>query len=259
MYDFFGDIVCINLDISTERRKHAQDIFDKYKIPAKFFTAKKHPKGGLYGCFHSHIEILKDAYERDIDHLLVFEDDFLPTDAFSEEKLGNAIEFMKTNKDWDIMYFGYSSIKDDIDFKYSSIFDAKICTKDIAQYNPFFTHSLCYSKKAIKSILESYEDYIGIIHYDVFIANHLSFKNYCVIPMIFDQNYYFQHNNESQDPLEFIFRTLFPLLAVTQLNYKLSCLTKQIHQNRFRINIYLFITAIAVFLYCLRKSLTFKK
>ena len=56
-YDFFDDIVCINLDISVDRKKHAEHYFEKLGIPARFFTAVKHELGGLYGCFDSHIQI----------------------------------------------------------------------------------------------------------------------------------------------------------------------------------------------------------
>jgi GR25 family glycosyltransferase involved in LPS biosynthesis len=97
MYDYFEDIVCINLDISIERRKHAEYYFDKLNIPARFYTAKKHCKGGMYGCFESHIEVLKDAYKRNLNNLLVFEDDFLPTATYSNEKLQDAVIFMKNN------------------------------------------------------------------------------------------------------------------------------------------------------------------
>ena len=32
MYDYFEDIVCINLDISIERRKHAEYYFTPFNI-----------------------------------------------------------------------------------------------------------------------------------------------------------------------------------------------------------------------------------
>ena len=69
MYDFFDDVICINLDISEDRRQHAQDIFDHLQIPARFFTATKHKNGGMYGCFDSHIQIIQDAYKRNLNNI----------------------------------------------------------------------------------------------------------------------------------------------------------------------------------------------
>lgn len=220
-YDFFDDIVCINLDISVDRKKHAEHYFKKLGIPARFFTAVKHEYGGLYGCFDSHIQILWDAYERDLDYILVFEDDFLPTDAYSEEKLGQAIEFMSTHDDWDVFHLGYSCIKDNKD-GVSTIFSGIPYNDDIVQFNPFCTQALCYNKRSIRKIIESYEDFIGEVHYDMYISTYADLNNYCMIPMLFDQNFYFEHNNESTDYIEAILRGIFPLLACTKLNYRMS-------------------------------------
>ena len=46
--------------------------FEKLGIPARFFITSKHANGGMYGCFDSHIQILIDAYKRDLDNILVF-------------------------------------------------------------------------------------------------------------------------------------------------------------------------------------------
>lgn len=220
LYDFFDDIVCINLDISEDRRKHAQHFFDTLNIPARFFTAKKHKLGGMYGCFDSHIQIIKEAYKNNMKNLLVLEDDFLPTASYCEDNMMEAINFMK-REDYDIFHLGYAVIKDSKD-GISSIFNAKRHSTNIVQYNPFCTQALCYSRKAMGIILENYNDYIGMVHYDMFISSYIGLTNYCIVPMLFDQNFYFQHNNESDDPIEYTVRSLFPIIAFTKLNYRVS-------------------------------------
>ena len=248
MYDFFDEIVCINLDISVDRKKHAIDIFESLQIPAKFFTATKHELGGMYGCFDSHIQILKIAYDRGLDNILVFEDDFLPTSSYSQENLSDAIQFMKNNQDWDIFYFGYSVVKDD--YKgFSTILNSTYHNKNIVQYNPFCTHALCYNKKAIEQIVLTYSEYIGIIHYDMFIASYCDFKNYCSIPMLFDQNFYFEHNNESNDCIEYIIRSVFPILAFTKINYRISVIRYLLNiiTLRYQRYIHLFITTLLLY------------
>jgi len=255
IYNYFEDIVCINLDISTERRKHAEYYFNKLNIPARFYTAKKHPNGGMYGCFHSHIEVLKDAYERGLNNVLVFEDDFLPTAAYSEEKLQDVIDFMKSNDEWDIMHFGYGFVKADND-GISTIFDATRISDDIVQYNPYCAQSLCYSKKAIKRIVETYEDYVGIVHYDMYFASFLNFKNYCVVPMLFDQNFYLKHNNQSADGFEIFIRLIFPLLAFTKLNYRVSLL-KYVFNKYKSLTHFIHLLTFSILLYRMKTALLF--
>lgn len=256
--DYFNDIVCINLDISTDRRKHAEHYFEKLNIPARFFTAKKHEKGGMYGCFDSHIQILSEAYKKNLDNILVFEDDFLPTPAYSEDKLLKAIEFMKTHDDWDIFHLGYSFVKDDKNGAFRTIFHGNFCNEDIVQFNPMLTQTLCYSRRAIKKIIENYHEYIGIMHYDAFICNHLDFKNYCIVPMIFDQNFYFQHNNESIDGVEYFARFCFPLLACTKLNYRITLL--KYWYNKYKLyNKYIYMIVLSFILYKIKCQITMEK
>lgn len=254
MYEFFDDIVCINLDISTERKKHAQHYFDKLGIPARFFTAKKHPKGGMYGCFDSHIQVVKEAYDKGLQNLLVFEDDFLPTASYSEEKLQSAIDFMKSRDDWDIVHLGYSFIKDDHN-ELSTIFNAKYCTPDIVKYNPFFAQALCYSRKAMRTILENYEECIDVSHYDMYIASYLNLNSYCVLPILFDQNFYFQHNNESMNAIESVFRFLFPAIAFTKLNYRVTLLKYWINKYNQDLRKYLYIFILSLWLYKIKTAI----
>ena len=257
MYDFFDDVVCINLDISEDRRHHAQDIFDHLQIPARFFTVTKHKNGGMYGCFDSHIQIIKDAYKRNLNNILVFEDDFLPTDSYSHENLSNVIHFMKDNNDWDIFYLGYSVLKDDHNGM-STIINSRYYSKTIVQYNPFCTHALCYSRKAMKRILDTYSEYIGYVHYDMFIASYCDFENYCAIPMMFDQNFYFGHNNESNDGLEYIIRGIFPVIAFTKFNYRLSALRYSMNMTTMCYKKYLNLFITALFLYFIKRGILAK-
>ena len=63
LWDFFdGHIRCINLTTRKDRYRESKAVFDKYHIPVKYFHAKKHSKGGVYGCFDSHIKIIREAY-----------------------------------------------------------------------------------------------------------------------------------------------------------------------------------------------------
>jgi GR25 family glycosyltransferase involved in LPS biosynthesis len=214
----------------------------------------------MYGCFDSHVQILIDAYERDLNNILVFEDYFLPTNAYSEENIANAIQFMQSHNDWDIFHLGYSFIKENKD-GFSTIFDGKSCSLEIIQYNPFLTQALCYNKRAIKKIVESFHEYIGIVHYDMYISSYMDFKNYCIVPMLFDQNFYFGHNNESVDGIEYFARSLFPVLACTKLNYRITLMKYYVNLMYFRYNrytIYMHMFVISLILYMIKKKLIHK-
>ena len=255
LYKFFDDIVCINLDISVDRKKHAEFYFDKLNIPARFLTVKKHKNGGMYGCFDSHIQILLDAYNKGHEYILVFEDDFLPTESYSEELVEKSIEFMKTNNDWDIFHLGYSCAKDTKE-GISTIFSGIKYDDNIVQFNPFCTQALCYNKKSIKKIVESYKEYIGIVHYDMYISTYIDLKNYCIIPMLFDQNFYFEHNNNSADYIEVLIRSIFPFFAYTKFNYRLSLLKYRLKDLNFMvISKWIILTTFSIILYFIKLNL----
>lgn len=105
LWSYFPEIRCINLKSRKDRYKKSKKVFDKYNIPVDYFFAKKHPKGGLYGCFDSHIKVITEAYNKGLDRVLIFEDDIFPSNSLTTELLKKAIRFMKKEK-WDLFYFG---------------------------------------------------------------------------------------------------------------------------------------------------------
>lgn len=250
IYDFFDDIICINLEHRKDRYKKSLDTFQKYNIPVRIKTFKKHEKGGIYGCFDSHIKVLKEAYNKNLEYILVFEDDIIVTDYYSEKYIENAINFMKNNKEWDIFYLGFSIIKDSID-SVSTILDAEYIDENIIKFNPFFAHSLCYNKKSIKKILDNYQDYIDYIHYDNYIANHLDLHNYCYIPNLFDQDFT-NSDNDVSDITEYILREVFSKINLlhTRIIYAYYIMHKKKYYLYFK---YIYLLIIYLFIYAVKK------
>jgi len=196
LYDFFDDIVCINLESRKDRHKYAQNIFNKLNIPARFYIVKKHSKGGMYGCFESHINVIKEAYNNGKNNILIFEDDILPTKSYNLENIQNAINFMKFNNSWEIFFLGYSivnNLPDNIHFFKPLLnnlyLNAYYVGKNIIQYKPYNTHSYCLNRKGMKKILNNYNKYIGIIHIDVYLSDYLNLNSYCYVPLLFDQKW----------------------------------------------------------------------
>jgi GR25 family glycosyltransferase involved in LPS biosynthesis len=221
IYSFFGDIVCINLKHRADRKEHSQQIFRELNISPHYYTAIKHSNGGMYGCFESHIDVVKYAYKKGFDNILVFEDDLTLTDSYNIDAIQNAIDFMKNNNTWDIFYLGYLGFN----YNYNKPFlNAKNVTDNIVKYNPFATHALCYSRRAIQQIMDTYKDYIGKIHYDIYLSQHAGLNNYCYIPMLFDQKMCFSSDIEPRNFQEKLLRKSQCFADKHKLLYRFSFL-----------------------------------
>lgn len=107
MWSFFGDIRCINLIERNDRYEAASKVFKEYKIPVNFHRVERSPKGGVQGCFESHIQVITDAYERGLETVLIFEDDIEAGYGLKEEKIKEALNFMENNQDWNVVFLGW--------------------------------------------------------------------------------------------------------------------------------------------------------
>lgn len=202
MWEFFDDIICINLKSRPDRKLYVESIFKKYNIPGRIISVDKHPDGGFTGCFDSHINIIKDLYYKtNKDNVLIFEDDILPTLSFNEENMKKTISFMKNNNNWDLFYFGYFTLN------FTQFYtNAYQLDENIIQYNPFATHAYCINRRAMPKILLNYQDYIGKKHYDIYLAHFCNLKNYCYIPMLFEQYLCFDSDIKPKNLPEYIVR-----------------------------------------------------
>lgn len=68
------DFVCISLDKSKERRDSSNILFNSLNINVNWWIVNKHPSGGIFGCFESHVSVWKcNEYKKEF--LCIFEDD----------------------------------------------------------------------------------------------------------------------------------------------------------------------------------------
>ena len=202
-YNYFDKIYCINLKYRKDRYISANKVFNELNIKnVEFYITDKSPKGGKYGCFESHINVIKKAYNSGYNNILIFEDDIKPSIFYKLDLLNNSINFMKKNE-WDIFYLGYFTIDDTNNiFNYKNL---NIKYNNVLEYNPCATHAYCLNKKSMLKILNTYNKYIEDIHYDKFLSNN-NFKNYIIIPMIFEQYYCSPIDNSIENISEFINR-----------------------------------------------------
>jgi hypothetical protein len=185
----------------------------------QFYLVDKSDKGGMYGCFESHIKVIKDAYEKGLNNILIFEDDIIPTISYSVENILCGINFMTTH-DWDIFYYGYFPINEG----YANIFQADVVHPNIIKYRPNATHAYCINRSGMKKILEKYNDYIGKIHIDEYISMYLDINAYCLVPMLFVQYLCLPHDNEGQKLSHFMARKLQCVVEKTHTLYIVSWL-----------------------------------
>ena len=161
---------CINLKERTDRKKHAQKEFRKIDIKENdviFLDLYKHKKGGIYGCYDSHMKVWNDFYKNHLDQELciVFEDDFKATEN-SILYLKKAISFIEKNKDKvDILFLHDSFIE------YNDNYDKKdISNTYFKRCYGFLTHVYIVTRKYIKSILDKNDNHLpkpNGIHFDI--------------------------------------------------------------------------------------------
>ena len=96
---WIGDIYCINLNTREDKFKHMNEICMKENIKIKFYQVEKN-KNPARGCLESHLEIIKEAKDRNLPNILLLEDDvnFLNSLHKIEEK--------DIPEKWDMLYLG---------------------------------------------------------------------------------------------------------------------------------------------------------
>nr|QBK91394.1 MAG: glycosyltransferase family 25 LPS biosynthesis protein [Pithovirus LCPAC302] len=145
LWNYFDCIRCINLVSRPDRYSNSKKIFDKYYIPVEYYKTEKHKKGGEYGCFKSHINVIREAYYNGDKNILVFEDDIISTEYLTPKYLETAIDFMENEK-WDIFYLGALP---NINFYRSK----RTRYKGIYKLKGICTHAYVLNRKAMKRLI----------------------------------------------------------------------------------------------------------
>jgi len=236
LWDFFDDIFCISLRNRKDRRDQVSQLFNHLGIPVTFFIVDKHPNGGIYGCFDSHIKIIQYMQKNNKNNILVFEDDIEPTASFDISHIENAINFMKLNQSWDLFYLGY------FPFNYKNLYLTSHNINDnIIQYNPFATHAYCINKRALPKILSNYNSFIGKIHVDIYFSGKAALNNYCYIPILFEQKMCEDSDIKPNNLIEYIARKNQCLAHKTKIFWRSSII-------KYYLNIYIIFLILFTFI-----------
>jgi len=106
-WDYFDKVYCISLDTRKDRQKEANSQFEKVGLSGKveFIIVKKHPLNSEQGIYESHISCIKKGIMAGAKNILIFEDDII-FDGFAPCLLQNCTDFLSTEKNWNILFFG---------------------------------------------------------------------------------------------------------------------------------------------------------
>ena len=183
IWDHFDEIYCINLDHRADRWELVQREFESVGVldKVKRFSAIS-DKDGRVGIIKSNLSIIQMAKEKNLDNVLIFEDDvhFINNTTKNLELAINQIGSL----DWMLLYLGANTHE-----KLSTLRPNLLILK-----NAYAAHSLCYNKKSFDFFIKKYEDLNQINKFedilDVFLATYFQRKNLCLLvnPIITTQS-----------------------------------------------------------------------
>jgi hypothetical protein len=106
-WGFFDQVYCISLAERTDRRQTARREFERVGLlhRVQFVIVDCHPINSEQGIFESHMNCIRAGLAAGAQRILIFEDDVVFR-GFSPTILDRAINFMSSNDDWDVFFFG---------------------------------------------------------------------------------------------------------------------------------------------------------
>jgi glycosyl transferase, family 25 len=136
--EYIPHILYINLDKRPDRLVEIQSEFGKMGLSGERYSAIHTPEFGQIGCTMSHINVLKIARERNMENVLIFEDDFKFI-VSKDEFLFNIKSFFEKKIEYDVLmlsyYLNHSEPVDDIIGR----------TKDVQTASGYIVHNRFYT------------------------------------------------------------------------------------------------------------------
>ena len=138
-WTIFDKIYCINLFERKDRYKYAQDFFTHNNIPVTFHRVHRHKNGGEQGCFESHRDIIRSAYDKGYEKILIFEDDNIIGKSLTAENLNHINQFLNKNDTWELFYLGIRPAINE--------YKTKRVEKNIYQIHTYGTYAYAVSRR----------------------------------------------------------------------------------------------------------------
>lgn len=105
-FDAFERCVCINLLEREDRFESAKRQFQKVGLGrVEFHRVQRSPNGGRLGCYQSHHEVIRQAYEDNLNNVLIFEDDVVFGEGW-QEVVESCSDFVRSGHSYDSLFLG---------------------------------------------------------------------------------------------------------------------------------------------------------
>lgn len=106
-WDFFERIYCITLAERSDRRRQAEQEFQKVGLDGRvtFITVDRHPINSEKGIYESHMLCLRQGIAQGAQTMVIFEDDVV-FERFSPQRLKACVTFLSREADWQAFFFG---------------------------------------------------------------------------------------------------------------------------------------------------------
>ena len=182
IYKLVDEIYCINLISRLDRYNLMKNFEKEEKIKITFYRPEKDASSGMIGCFTSHIEVIKKAYESGKERVLIFEDDIIKTFHYNKVDYDEMSNFIKNDDQWEILQLSWFDI---ITCLYLNL---QPKYKNISEFSSVLASSYILNRNGMKRILDSYKNYIGKIPIDIYYYKIFNKKMFNIVPIIFDQD-----------------------------------------------------------------------
>jgi GR25 family glycosyltransferase involved in LPS biosynthesis len=104
--EHFGGVFYINLNKRSDRREEIEKELNSMEMTYERFEGIE-MKPGIVGCGYSHLAVLKEARDRGLPNVLIFEDDFEFL-VSKEEFWTNINSFFEKRIPYDVLMFSYN-------------------------------------------------------------------------------------------------------------------------------------------------------
>ena len=227
----FDDVVCISLRDRRDRRAHVERVLRDINVPFRFHLVERDVRGGRVGCFTSHIDVIRDAYDRGLNSVMIFEDDVVTTPAYNSSVIRDICRYLETDPDWELVQFGYGpECVGHVPFgilKFISSGHVHGCGH-LLKWMGSLTHAYAVSRTGMRKILDKASGMLArpadqVRHLDAFYLHYTGLTRcYAATPMQFDQKWCLGNDNIGEGVAENFGRRFVCSAEKVGLYYHLS-------------------------------------
>lgn len=246
-YLAFDGVLCIALRTEHQRIAHVRRMASELGIPVEFHFVDRSPRGGLIGCFESHIGALTLALERGYDNVLILEDDFIPSPSYDPAVIAAVGRRCRADSEWDVIKLGFGlenqpSFASAVGYMAAPRVDTLLASGSgvgsktgayTVRYGGILTQALIVSRRGMRKLVRAAETELAkpdskIQHYDLWMHEVLNLDVQCVLPVQFEQAWAFPTTNSLPSGMkgvsESVLRRFQWLNSITLITYRMTFL-----------------------------------